>query len=114
MPKSTSKLRRRKLTDRPSKPYPEHPLRPARATGAKKSGAKNKSFGAWGKRENGKLVVLPDGGNWKPALAKYKAEVDDLNAGRVPRPAEQNAEGVTVAYVFNQFIASKVVKNIRP
>src|SRR5438309_2252411 len=42
-------------------------------------------FGRWAKRVNGKLERVESDG-WKEALEIYKAQADDLHAGRTPRP----------------------------
>jgi hypothetical protein len=41
-------------------------------------------FGKWGRRVDGKLTRVP-GDGWKEALELYKAQADDLHAGRTPR-----------------------------
>jgi integrase len=82
---STRKRRSRKAADRPKKPYPEFPLTP-HATGAwqKKIRGKVHYFGKWARRVNGKLERI-EGDGWKEALELYKAQADDLHAGRTPR-----------------------------
>jgi len=82
---STRKSRSRKAAERPSKPYPTFPLSPH------PSGKWQKRilghiyyFGTWAKRVNGQLVRV-EGDGWKEALELYKAQADDLHAGRTPR-----------------------------
>ena len=48
-------------------------------------------FGNWGRRFNGKMVRMPDDG-WQEALEIYKAQAEDLHAGRTPR--NQNLETI--------------------
>lgn len=77
-------------------PYAEFPLFPH-------------GSGRWARKIRGRLHYfgrcdLESGAGWEAALAKYKAEVDDLQAGRTPRPP---ASGVTVADVVNTFLTDK-------
>lgn len=53
------------------------------------------------------MIQLPDGGNWQAALAKYKAEIDDLQAGRLPRKHSIDSDGLMLADLFNRFLTSK-------
>src|SRR5262245_51325454 len=109
MSDSTRKPRPRKAPDRPKKPYPEFPLTP-HASGAwqKKIRGKIHYFGRWGQVVNGKLVRIegddPDCW-WKPALALYKEQADDLHAGRTPRI---KGDGLTVADLCNRFLTAKL------
>jgi integrase len=105
MPDSTPKRRPRKAADRPKKPYPDFPLTP-HASGAwqKKIRGKIHYFGKWARRVNGKLVRV-EGDGWKEALELYKAQADDLHAGRTPRV---KSDGLTVADLCNHFLTAKV------
>src|SRR5207253_829138 len=86
---STRKPGSRKAADRPKKPYPDFPLTP-HASGAwqKKIRGKIHYFGRWANRVNGKLVRI-EGDGWKEALELYKAQADDLLAGRRDALAKQ-------------------------
>src|SRR5262245_47239200 len=107
MSKSTRKPRSRKAAGRPKKPYPEFPLTP-HASGAwqKKIRSKIHYFGKWARRVNGKLVRV-EGDGWKEALELYKAQADDLHAGRTPRV---QGGGLTVADLCNAFLTAKLRK----
>jgi integrase len=103
--KSNRKKRPRKSSiDRPPKPYPEFPLCAANC-GAwqKKIGGTVYYFGKWGKVVNGRLTRI-DGDGWQAALETYKAQVDDLQAGRKPRG---KAEGLTVGDLRGRFLTAK-------
>lgn len=91
----------------PPKPYADFPLTP-HASGAwmKKINGKVHYFGRWATRKNGKLERLTDDG-WQAALALYKAQKDDLYAGRDPQPVDQPSE-MTVGALCNLFITQKV------
>jgi hypothetical protein len=52
------------------------------------------------------LVRVP-GDGWQEALELYKAQADDLHAGRTPRVA---GDGLTVATLCNQFLTAKLRK----
>lgn len=96
--------RRRTQSAKPKKPYAEFPLTP-HASGAwqKKIRGKIHYFGKWAKRVDGKLERLP-GDGWQEALAIYKAQADDLHAGRKPR---QKNEDLTIADLCNHFLTDK-------
>src|SRR4030042_4607688 len=86
MPKSTLKRRSSKsVSDRPPKPYKDFPLTP-HPSGAwqKKILGRIHYFGRWGRVRNGALERI-EGDGWKEALEIYKAQADDLHAGRTPR-----------------------------
>jgi len=102
----TTKPRRRKANDRPPKPYKEFPLY-AHPSGhwAKKVRGNFHYFGRWGRRVNGKMERL-DGDGWEEALTVYKAQIDDLQAGRTPRKAK--ADELTVADLCNAFLNAKL------
>jgi integrase len=104
---STRKPRSRKGADRPKKPYPDFPLSP-HASGAwqKKIRGKIHYFGKWARRVDGKLVRI-EGDGWKEALDLYKAQADDLHAGRTPRVT---SDGLTVADLCNRFLTSRLRK----
>ncbi len=109
MSKSTiSRKGRKAANDRPSKPYPDFPLTP-HPSGAwqKKILGKIHYFGRWGRIVHGKMEVLPEGGAWKEALALYKAQADDLHAGRTPR-VKKTGEGLTLAELSNRFLTAKL------
>jgi integrase len=93
---------------RPRKPYPAFPLTP-HASGAwqKKIRGRIHYFGRWGKRVNGRLVRI-EGDGWKEALELYKAQADDLHAGRTPRV--NKSDGLTIADLCNRFLTAKLRK----
>src|SRR4051812_310263 len=68
-----------------NRPYPDFPLSP-HASGKWQNKIRGSIyyFGNWARRVNGKLVRV-DGDGWKEALDLYKAQADDLHAGRAPR-----------------------------
>jgi integrase len=98
---------RRKKSDRPKKPYDDFPLTP-HASGAwqKKIRGKVRYFGRWGRIKNGKMERLP-GDGWEAALALYKAQADDLHAGRSPQVA--NRGELTVNDLCNNYLTSKLL-----
>ena len=104
MSKSTRKRRSRKAVDRPKKPYPDFPLSP-HPSGAwqKKIRGKIHYFGRWGRIRDGRMERV-EGDGWKDALELYKAQADDLHAGRTPRV---KADGLTVADLCNRFLTAK-------
>ena len=108
MSKSTGNRRSRKA-DRPKKPYPDFPLTP-HASGAwqKKILGKTHYFGRWACTRNGKLERI-EGDGWKEALELYKAQADDLHAGRTPR-VKKTGEGLTLAELSNRFLNAKLAK----
>jgi integrase len=107
MSKSSGKPQSRKATDRPKKPYPDFPLSPhPSGTWQKKIRRKIHYFGRWGRVVKGKLVRV-EGDGWKEALELYKAQADDLHAGRSPRA---KGEGLTVAGLCNAFLTAKLRK----
>lgn len=91
--------------ERPKKPYATFPLSP-HASGAwqKKIRGKIHYFGKWGRRINGKLVRIP-GDGWKEALEIYKAQADDLHAGKIPRVT--HGDVLTVRDLCNRFYTAK-------
>ena len=50
----------------------------------------------------------PPSDGWQEALELYKAQADDLHAGRTPRVANQ--DGLTIADLCNRFLAAKLRK----
>jgi integrase len=107
MPQSTRKNRSRKAADRPKKPYSEYPLSPhPSGKWQKKIRGKVHYFGNWAKRVNGQLVRVK-GDGWREALELYKAQADDLHAGRTPRVER---DGLTVAQLCNRFLTAKYRK----
>jgi integrase len=63
-------------------------------------------FGRWGRVVDGKMVRA-EGDGWREALEQYKAQIDDLRAGRKPRV---QGDGLTVADLCNRFLTSKLRK----
>lgn len=90
---------------RPDKPYATFPLS-AHAGGkwVKKIKGEFHYYGRWGKVVNGTMQRIP-GDGWKEALERYKAEADDLHAGRIPRV---DGKTVTVKDVCNKFLNAKL------
>lgn len=107
MSKSIRKPRSRKAAERPKKLYPDFPLSP-HASGAwqKKIRGRVHYFGKWGRVVNGRLTRVA-GDGWKEALELYKAQADDLHAGRTPRV---KTDGLTVADLCNAFLTAKLRK----
>ena len=106
MNQSTKKVRSRKaVSDRPKKPYPTFPLTP-HASGAwmKKINGTIRYFGRWGRTVNGVLTRI-EGDGWKEALELYKAQADDLHAGRTPRT--KSDDNLTVMELCNRFLTAK-------
>jgi integrase len=102
---SSRKSRTRKAVDRPKKPYPDFPLTPhASGTWQKKIRGKIFYFGRWARHVNGKLERI-EGDGWEEALEEYKAQADDLHAGRTPRV---KADGLTIADLCNRFLNAKL------
>jgi integrase len=94
---------------KPPKPYDDFPLTPhASGTWMKKIKGKIRYFGRWGRRVDGKMQRI-DGDGWQAALELYKAQADDLHAGREPR-AKQDGEGLTVGVLCNHFLTAKLRK----
>ena len=111
MPKSTQKVRPSKTGKvKPKKPYGEFPLSP-HASGAwqKKILGKTHYFGRWGRVRNGKMERLPDDG-WRDALTLFKAQADDLYAGRTPRDVT-DSDSVTMADICNEFLKAKDLRS---
>jgi len=105
MSQSNRKSRSRKAGDRPKKPYAAFPLTPhASGTWQKKIRGKIHYFGRWGRLVNGRMERV-EGDGWKEALEQYKAQADDLHAGRTPRVT---GEGLTIADLCNAFLTAKV------
>jgi len=115
VPKSTRKPRRRKSAAvRPAKPYSEFPLSPhPSGMWQKKINGRIYYFGRWGKILDGEMQRLPDDG-WQTALALYKAQIDDIQAGKTPRARIVNGQVVkedgrlTVGDLGNRFYTAKV------
>lgn len=105
---------RKSKTKLPKKPYPEFPLGPGPSGHWQKRIKKRLCyFGAWGRRVNGKLEILPNGGEWEKALALYKARAEDLYAGRVPQTRESNNaasnnDELTLKELCNAFLTAKL------
>lgn len=106
MSKFTGKRRSRKAANnRPKKPYPDFPLY-AHPLGywSKKIRGAIKHFGRWGRVVKGLLTASPYEAGWQEALTLYKAQADDLHAGRTPRVSR---DGLTVADLCNRFLTAK-------
>jgi integrase len=103
---STRKATSRKAHHRPKKPYPDFPLY-AHPLGywSKKIRGKIVNFGRWARVRDGVLTPEPYEAGWTGALAVYKAQCDDLHAGRVPRP--EAGDALTVAALCNRFLTAK-------
>ncbi len=89
----------------PEKPYPDFPLTPnSNGVWMKKILGELFYFGRWGRIRNGKMERLPDDSWWQDALAIYKAQADDLHAGRTPRV---KGDGLTVGDLRGRFLTAK-------
>ena len=93
---SKSRAPKRKTSREHVLPYAEFPLFPH-------------GSGRWAKKIRGKLCYFgrwdgEGGTKWKAALDDYKAKVDDLQAGRVPRTSP---DGLTVYELVNRFLEAK-------
>ncbi len=108
MSNCTKKPAKRKAAiDRPPKPYAEFPLGPANnGCWQKKIRGKIVYFGRWGRVVNGSLKRLP-GDGWKEALELYKAQADDLYAGRTPR-IRKTGDGLKIKDLCNTFLTAKL------
>lgn len=80
---------------KPDRPYPEFPLFPHAA-------------GVWAKKIKGRMHYFGPWNDPDAALAKYRREVDDLQAGLTPR--QTVAGGITLREVLNHFLSSKSLK----
>jgi len=99
-----SRRSRKSSVDRPPKPYPEFPLGAANnGRWQKKINGRIHYFGRWGRVVDGKLTRV-DGDGWKDALEIYKAQADDLHAGRTPRT---KSDALTIKELCNRFLAAK-------
>ena len=106
MGNSTPKKRSRKHFV-PPKPYKDFPLTPhARGAWMKRINGRLLYFGHWAKTVKGQLERLPNDG-WQAALDLYKAQADDLHAGRTPR-VQRLGEGKTLADLCNRFLNFKL------
>lgn len=77
-----------------AKPYPDFPLTPHRN-------------GQWCKKIKGRLWYFGTiAGGWQAALSRYKNEVDDIQAGRVPK-ARTSEGGLLLIDLLNRFLAFK-------
>ena len=96
---------RKSTVDRPAKPADDFPLQPhASGHWSKRVRGRLCYFGSWSQKVNGRLVPLPDGGNWKAALARYELEIDDLKAGRVRQANLSDPNGLRVGELCNCFL----------
>lgn len=115
MRNSTTKARSRK-PGRPSgrpkaftppKPYKDYPLTPvSNGYWVKRINGKLRYFGRWAKSVEGKLQRLEHDG-WKEALALYKAQKEDLYAGREPDNEPKPGE-LTLAELCDWFLQAKL------
>gem|GEM_PF-6804621 len=105
MPQRKQRGKKRASGTRPVKPYPEFPLT-AHPTGlwCKAINGKTWYFGPWARRQNGKLVRLPDDG-WQDALNRYIDQREDLYAGRAPGIVTSE---ITVGDLCEQFLSAKL------
>src|SRR6266478_8568373 len=88
--KSTWSIRGFKL----KRPYPDFPLAPHfSGKWQKRIRGHIHYFARWAHMVDGKLERV-EGDGWKEALEIYKAQADDLHAGRTPKP---KADELTVA-----------------
>lgn len=112
--KSTGKTRDSKGAKKtknanPKKPYKGFPLTPhASGKWQKKINGKIHYFGRWGKRVNG-VMERVSGDGWVEALELYKAQKDDLHAGRIPRVNKVGDE-LTVGELCNRFLNAKLAR----
>jgi integrase len=89
----------------PPKPYPDFPLTPhPGGVWMKKILGKIHYFGRWGRIRKGNMERLPDDSWWQDALAIYKAQADDLHAGRTP---SIKTDGLTVVELRGRFLTAK-------
>lgn len=102
-----AKSTRKKAAEKPKKPYKDFPLGPANnGCWQKKIKGKIHYFGRWGRVVNGVMTRLPEDG-WKEALDIYKAQIDDIHAGRTPRSPGKEDDGLTVMGLCNKFLTAK-------
>lgn len=102
---SNSKVKTRNRLAKPRKPYADFPLTPHNSgSWMKKINGRLFYFGRWARQVKGKLERLPDDG-WQQALQLYKAQADDLHAGREPR--EKRDGDVTLKQICNEFLTAK-------
>lgn len=104
---SVSNRARKSKSLKPAKPYADFPLSPhPSGKWQKKINGKIYYFGRWAKMVKGALTRL-EGDGWKEALEAYKAQADDLHAGRTPRV---KCDELTVAGLCNRFLTAKLHK----
>lgn len=107
MPKSSEKPAPPKVS-KPPKPYVGYPLTPHNSgKWMKKIRGTVHYFGRWGKIVNGTMERL-SGDGWREALDLYKAQAEDLHAGRTPRV--KNPDGLTLKDLCNRFLTAKTRK----
>lgn len=80
---------------KPAKPYSDFPLFPH-------------DGGVWAKKIRGKLHYFGPWSDPDGSLEKYRLQVDDLQAGRVPRPP--TPDGYTLESLANDFLNEKKIK----
>lgn len=96
------------ILEKPAKPYPEYPLTAHnRGYWCKKIDGTTHYFGRWCERIDGQHVRVENDG-WQAALDEYKRQVDDLRAGRTPKPKEEEQpKGLTAAELCDRFAVAK-------
>jgi integrase len=110
MANPTGKRRSRKVSKAKAlgvrKPYPEFPLfATPHGYWAKKIRGVIRHFGRWGRVVNGTLTPVENyEAGWQDALEKFKAEIDDFQAGRTPR---LNGKELTVKALGDRFLTAK-------
>ena len=79
---------------RPHKPYPDFPLH------AHKSGR-------WAKKIRGQRHYFGPWADWQGALQRYLQQKDDLEAGRRPKPPQEDADALTVQEMVARFLEAR-------
>ena len=107
MSNSTRKRQAGKAAKRPPKPYPDFPLY-AHPLGywSKKIKGKIVHIARWGRIRKGKMEWIDKEGGWQAALELYKAQADDLHAGKTPR-VKKTGEGLKLKDLCNHFYTAK-------
>jgi integrase len=105
---STRNSRKGKATDKPPKPYKDFPLFPHDSgRWAKKIRGRLHYFGRWGRKQGDRIVHVEDvAASAQDAVDLYNEQRDDLYAGRVPRPKEDQC--FTLRQLCNEFLTAKM------
>jgi len=82
------------LVPSPAKPYPGFPLYAHKT-------------GRWAKKIRGKTHLFGPLADWQAALATYLAQKDDLEAGRRPKQANEDADALTVQQMVAAFLNAR-------